>query len=194
MSVKLKVRTNFETTFEFHGENPELFLKSILRVCENPKYRYDPRSRTNASAVVEVCSDCYTNDFWLNGLGLRLLRARIGNAQLFVNVEKALEYVKNGNWSKFEYCFGPGEFLSVVRRLWSLIVQDGLLEFERKVFDVVAQNGGVNVETVMSRLLSDGVVCSFVRIREALYRLKKLYVIEEQHGQYSTRYGILEDA
>lgn len=193
MSVKLNVRGQIETCFEFKGENAELWLKSVLRVLNNPKYRYDPRSRRNASAVVEVCSSCYTDTVWLNGLGVRLLRARIGNAQLFVNVEKALEHIRLGKWDEFEYCFGSREFLSGVRRLWSLIVQDGLLEFERKVFEVVAQNGGVSVETVMSRLLQSGEYCNFKQVRDALGRLEILYVVEKQHGQYSVRWGILED-
>jgi hypothetical protein len=194
MSVKVKFRTNFEAMFEFHGENPELFLKSILRVCENPKYRHDPRSRTNASAVVEVCSGCYSNNFWLNSLGLRLLKARIKSAQLYMEIEKALEQIKEGKWSEIEYCFGYGNFRIGIRRIWSLIVQEGLLEFERKVFNIVAQNGGVSVEAIITQLLNEGVVTTFKKVRDALGHLEILYMVEKQHNQYSIRWGILEDA
>jgi len=192
MSVVLKVRSSVDTSFEFKGENADLWLKTILRVLNTPKYHYKQGSK--GSAVVEVCSDRYSDTVWLNGLGVRLLRARIGNAQLFINIEKAIEQISLGKWDDFEYCFEHEEFLFGVRRTWSLACQDGLLEFERKVFDVVAENGGLSVDTIVSRLIIDGVMCDFKGVREALFHLRKLYVVEKQHGQFGIRYGIIEDA
>jgi hypothetical protein len=194
MSVVLKINGSVTSVFKFKGERSDLWLKTVLRVLNNPKYRYDPRSRKNASAVVEVCSDCYSDTFWINGLGLRLLKARIKSAQLYMEIEKALEQIKEGKWSEIEYRFGYGNFRIGIRRIWSLAMQEGMLQFERRVFDVVSQNGGMSVETILARLLLSGCVCTFKQVREALEHLNILYVVEKQHGQYSVRCGMLEDA
>lgn len=173
-----------ECVFEYKGENPELWLQSVKRVLHNPKFQ----TVKGIYTLVSIGDNTYT----LSRQGIHTLKDRVRLPEFYIAIEKVLTQISESDWEGIEI---ERELIKdKVRKLWTYACEDKLLEFERQVYEALLQNGngGLNLETVLERLVKSDVVKTFSQVREALEHLCTLFVVERQHGQFSVRYGVLE--
>ena len=176
-----------ECTFEYHGEQPELWLQSVKRVLRNPKFQVD--AKTKNYCLIDLPESTH-NPLTLSGV--RSVKDRIRLPEFFIEIENTLELICKGEWHDVEIEVNYSK--SKARKVWLFALEDGLLQFERVVYEALLQdgNGGLTVDQILERLLLKGSVATFSQVRVALAHLETLFLVEFQHGMFSVRYGIVE--
>jgi hypothetical protein len=188
VKVSIKAYSGNCTVFEYKGESPDMWLRSMQRVLKNPKFQADYKHANRGYAFVSIPD--------LEGLflpsGVRAVKDRVRYPEFYVEIEEALLAISSGLWNDVPYF---REFKSSIRKIWNYAQEDGILELERKVYQALLEddNGGLSVEAVLERLFKSGSVAGFKQVRDALGHLCRLYVVERLQDMFSVRYGILEE-
>jgi len=193
LTLQLCVRSSSHTsTFEYHGEAPELWLQSVKRVVMNPKFEQEPKSksflRDPANVVLPEWQATITSQ------GMRAVKDRVRLPAFYIEVEHILTQIRNGGWHSIEKDFDRAFFKHGIRKVWIYASEDGMLVLERLVYEALMEqgNGGLTVEDILVRLWRKDTRASFHEVRDALEHLCILYVVERQHGMFAPRFGILE--
>ena len=182
MTVCLSVKTaGSETTFTYNGETPELWTAAIHRVLTDPVIK-SPTAQVNFE----------NSEYFVTAKEVRRLRDRVRLPDFFVDVERVVQQVSNGQWSE-ELQIPREHFKRAVQLIWTACREK--LELEPKILDALYRegNGGLKVDSILSRLLAAGVVARFAAVRDGLGHLCKLYLVERCYGQFSVRNGMLSD-
>ena len=190
MTLSLCVKSgSCVATFEYHGEQPELWLQSVKRVLRNPKFQVNMNKAHYGKYNLVSVPD------WQDALslsGVRSVKDRIRLPEFFIEIENTLELICKGEWHDVEIEVNYSK--SKARKVWLFALEDGLLQFEQHVYEALLQdgNGGLTVDQILERLLLKGSVATFSMVRVALAHLETLFLVEFQHGMFSVRYGIVE--
>ena len=106
-------------------------------------------------------------------------------------IEAVVQQVSSGQWNNI--VLPRQNFKASVRKIWATVGKD--LFLESKILDclTVDGNGGLRVESILSRLLAAGVLARFAVVRDALGHLCNLCLVEHAYGQFSIRDGMLGD-
>ena len=185
--MSLSVKSNNATsTFEYSGENPELWIQSVKRVLRNPKFQ--PGKKPYCVVSIAEAED------WLSLSGVKSVKDRVRLPTFYIEVERVLSLIAKGAWETMRTEFDRDLFKHGIRKLWAFAVEDNLLELERKVYECLLQNGngGSGLDAIIERLLKDGTLATFSQVRNALEHLAILFVVERFNGEFSPRFGILE--
>ena len=122
------------------------------------------------------------------------LRDRVRLPNYFIEIERVVQQVSCGQWNDLNiYSLKSWNFKTAIRHVWSAV--NTCLPFEAQILDALYQNGngGLRVESILSRLLAAGVLARFAVVRDALGHLCKLCLVEHAYGQFSIRDGMLGD-
>jgi hypothetical protein len=180
MVVCLSVKTaTSQTVFQYLGNEADLWISSVKRVLsdvdQNPKGSYHVELD---GQIALVCSQ-----------KLRRLRDRVRLPNYFIEIERVVQQVSCGQWNDLQI---PREhFKATVKTIWNQC--QSVLGLESQVLDALYRegNGGLRVESILSRLLAAGVLARFAVVRDALGHLCKLCLVERAYGQFSIREGML---
>jgi len=106
-------------------------------------------------------------------------------------IETVVQQVSCGQWNNI--VLPRQNFKASVRKIWKAVKD--FLPLESQILDclTVDGNGGLKVESILSRLLAAGVLARFAVVRDALGHLCKLCLVEHAYGQFSIRDGMLGD-
>ena len=187
-NMSLSIKSNSGTcTFEYKGENPELWTQNIKRVLSNTKLHTDKTPYFIVS-LNEGFTTC------LSRQGVNTLKDRVKLPEFYVKVERILMQIQKGKWNQIDKDFDRDQFKAGIKHLWAYATEARMLEFEQQVYETLLQNGngGLSLDTVLERLWKQGILKSFSEVRRALEHLCTLYVVERCHGQFSPRYGMIE--
>jgi hypothetical protein len=182
MSVKIKAGYA-DIEFTYKGEDVDLWLKAVDRVAHE-----DMKDRPVAFIETE------NGPLFLSRGMLRKIKQCVRDSQLVVAVERVLAKVSEGAWKDIDLDFGQ-DFKRGVRTVWNSF--SALPDFhpEKQILEMLREIGGAaSVEHITTELLMDpdaGYPLSFKRVREAMLRLEKLYLVEYHAGSYSYRNNIL---
>ena len=180
MVVCLSVKTaTLERVFSYNGPDPELWVQSIQRILNN----LDDHNGRGVS--VEFEGNFYNASY----SELCRLRDRVRLPNYFIEIEKVVQQVSSGQWTDLD--IPRDHFKAAVKAIWNCCKAN--LTLEAQVFTCLYQegNGGLKVESILSRLLAAGVVARFGAVRDALGHLCKLYLVERCYGQFSMQEGML---
>ncbi len=188
MSLSIKSAQS-TCTFEYKGENSELWIQSVRRILNDPTLR-------GAQYVVGFgdCVDSGNYEGALNKLGIHAVKDRVKLPEFYVTVERILTQISRGEWSQIDKDFDRDQFKAGIRHVWALAIQEGLLTFEQEVLECLYKdgNGGLSVDTIVERLWKQGILKPFSEVRRALEHLCVLYIVERCNTQFSPRYGMLD--
>lgn len=190
MSVRIDVENEYyglnrSTTFDYKGEDADLWIKNLTRVLDQNS------NVKHSKALVTLKNGCYR----LTPRGLSKLRLRIRHPQFYVTVEKVIQAALTNHWSDIDLNYGRELFKCGVKEVWSTLSSLGQCVFECEVLVALLQdnNGGLTVEQVMGRLLDKGKFANFNQVRLALEHLRALYLVEYYRCSYSVRKGLVDD-
>lgn len=180
MVVCLSVKTgSSETVFEYLGSDADLWKTAVQRVLTDPIIK-----KPTAQISFE------NSEYFVTAKEVHRLRDRVRLPGYFIEIEKVVQQVSSGQWDQLVL---PREHFKVsVRKVWSMVKKDLVLEGQVLDCLTVDGNGGLRVESILSRLLAAGVVARFGAVRDALGHLCKLYLVERAYGQFSIREGMLK--
>jgi len=177
--MKLQIKDSSMTRmFEYKGESPELLESALARVLTEPD--------SHACFTVLLGE----RPFLASKRGWRQLRQVIKDPQHFILAESVLAQVTSGNWQDLLAKVDREDFKFVIRYAWKYARESLPLESELLECLLEEGNGGLNVETVWTRLFAKGMKASFALVRDALGHLCKLGFAEHQHGQFSVKYAV----
>jgi len=181
--VCLSVKTaTSETVFSYNGPDSDLWLKAIKRVLTDPKNKAE-----QLTTYVQL-----PDENFLIGRGeWRRLRDRVRLPNYFIEIERVVQQVSSGQWNDLDLAFNRDHFKAAIRLIWGIVGKS--LGLETAVLDCLYSdgNGGLKVESILSRLLAAGVLARFCLVRDALGHLCKLCLVEHAYGQFSLREGML---
>jgi hypothetical protein len=186
MVVCLSVKTaTLERVFSYNGPDPDLWLRAIKRVLTDPQNKAE-----QLTTYIQL-----PDENFLVGRGeWRRLRDRVRLSNYFIEIERVVQQVSSGQWNDLDLgFFARDHFKTSVRLIWSAVTD--FLRLESTILDCLYQegNGGLRVESILSRLLAAGVLARFAVVRDALGHLCKLCLVEHAYGQFSIRDGMLGD-
>jgi len=181
MTVCLSVKTaTSETVFQYLGSEAELWVQGVKRLLTFPY-------QGHAIGTIQIGGD----EWSIGRSELRRLRQRVRLPNYFIEIEKVVQQVSCGQWTDLD--IPRDHFKRAVQTIWDCCKAN--LGLEQQVLDALYQNGngGLRVESILSRLLAAGVLARFAVVRDALGHLCKLCLVEHAYGQFSIRDGMLGD-
>ena len=179
MVVCLSVKTvSSETVFQYRGSEADLWTRAVKRVLTDPIVK-KPTAQINFE----------NSEYFVTIKEVRRLKDRVRLPSYFIEIEKVVQRVSCGQWTDLD--IPRDHFKAAVKAIWNCCKAN--LTLEAQVFTCLGQegNGGLKVESILSRLLAAGVVARFGAVRDALGHLCKLYLVERAYGQFSIREGML---
>jgi hypothetical protein len=186
MVVCLSVKTaTSETVFTLRPEGyldpePDLWIQSVKRVLSDPVIKHP-------TAIVRF----EDSEYFVTAKEVRRLRDRVRLPSYFIEVERVVQQVSSGQWNDLQ--LPHDRFKQGVQHVWECCQEH--LPLESQILDSLYANGngGLRVESILSRLLAAGVLTRFAVVRDALGHLCKLCLVEHAYGQFSIRDGMLGD-
>lgn len=178
MSVKIKAGYA-DIQFTCLGEDKDLWLKAVSRVAHG-----DMKDKPIAFMETE------DGPLFLSRSMLRKVRECVRDSQLVVAVERVLAKVSEGAWKDIDLDFGT-DFKRGVRTVWEWFATLPEFQVEQQILELMRGTGGAHSVEFVATELWKTFPATFKRVREAMLRLEKLYLVEYHAGSYSYRNNIL---